>query len=297
MQKILLIDDAPANLKVLINALKNANYEILVATGGKTALEIAAYETPDLILLDIIMPEMNGYEVFAKLKANVTTKTIPVIFISARDEEEDETKGLELGAVDYISKPIKPLIVKARVKTHLELKRQRDILENLSTIDGLTGIPNRRRFDEFIEQEWHRAIRSHFPLSLIMMDIDYFKLFNDNYGHITGDECLKQVAQTLAKTIERKTDLVARYGGEEFVSVLPMTDAKGAVIMAKKFQRSILSLGIEHAYSDTADHITISLGIATIIPSKHTTHQVLIEMADKALYLAKVSGRNQLRVW
>jgi PleD family two-component response regulator len=157
-----------------------------------------------------------------------------VIFITARGDEECETKGLERGAVDYIIKPFSLAIVQARVKTHLELKKQRDILEKNSNLDGLTSIYNRRRFDEFLEQEWIRAIRGCFPLSLIMIDIDHFKLFNDNYGHFAGDNCLKRVAQALTDTIERQTDLLARYGGEEFVCVLPLTDAKGAVIVENK---------------------------------------------------------------
>lgn len=296
MQKILIVDDVPANIKALIEVLKNPNYDILVATSGAIALEVATSEIPDLILLDIMMPEMDGYEVCAKLKANAATQNIPVIFITARNKEEDETKCFELGAVDYISRPISPPSVQARVKTHLELKRQRDILENLSNLDGLTSIPNRRRFDEFIEHEWQRAMQSCFPVSLIMIDIDYFKLFNDNYGHLAGDDCLKQVAQALAKTVERKTDLLARYGGEEFTCVLPLTDVKGAVVVANKLRESVLSLDIEHAYSAAAVCVTISQGVATQVPLKHTKPTVLIDAADKALYKAKVSGRNQVNI-
>jgi diguanylate cyclase (GGDEF)-like protein len=296
MQKILIVDDIPTNLKVLVNTLVNPDYELLVAIDGETTLQIAMSESPDLILLDIMMPDMDGYEVCTKLKMDVVTQKIPVIFITARGDEECETKGFEFGAVDYITKPFSPPIVQARVKTHLELNRQRDILENLSNLDGLTNIPNRRRFDAFLKQEWHWAIRGCYFLSLIMMDIDYFKLFNDGYGHLAGDDCLKQVAQTLAQTIDRKTDLLARYGGEEFVCVLPLTDAKGAIVVANKLRESILSLNIPHAYSTIACQITLSLGVATQIPSRHTMPTVLIEAADKALYQAKASGRNQVKV-
>ena len=297
MQKILIVDDAPATIKVLIEVLNSYNYEIFVATNGMTALEVATSEIPDLILLDIIMPDMDGYEVCTKLKMNVIAQKIPVIFITARSDEEYEAKGFEFGAVDYITKPISPPIVQARVKTHLELKKQRDILENLSNLDGLTGIPNRRRFDEFLKHEWQIAIRGHHPLSLIMMDIDYFKLFNDGYGHLAGDDCLKQVAQALAKSVERKTDLLARYGGEEFVCVLPLTDAKGAVVVANKFREHILSLNIPHAYSTETCQVTLSLGVASQIPAKYTKPIVLIEAADQALYQAKASGRNQVKVY
>lgn len=293
--KILIVDDIPSNIKILIDTLKNQDYEILATTAGITALNIATAEIPDLILLDITMPNMDGYEVCVRLKANVLTRHIPVIFITARDEEEEEARGFELGAVDYISKPIKPAVTRARVKTHLELKKQRDILENLSNLDGLTGIPNRRRFDEMLEQEWQHAIRSHLPLSLIMIDIDYFKRFNDHYGHSAGDVCLKQVAQTLATAIERKTDFIARYGGEEFVCILPMTDAKGTFVIAKKLQRSIFFLNIPHVDSLVADRITISQGIATIFPTSVINHKTLMEVVDKALYQAKAAGRNQIK--
>jgi diguanylate cyclase (GGDEF)-like protein len=293
--KILVVDDIPSNIQILIDVLKDQDYEILAATSGITALNIATDEIPDLILLDITMPNMDGYEVCVRLKANVLTHHIPVIFITARDEEEEETRGFELGAVDYINKPIKPAITRARVKTHLELKKQRDILENLSNLDGLTGIPNRRRFDEMLEQEWQHAMRSHLPLSLIMIDIDYFKRFNDHYGHNTGDVCLKQVAQTLATAIERKTDFIARYGGEEFVCILPMTDAKGAIVIAKKLQCSVFSLHIPHVDSLIADRVTISQGVTTIFPTLIINHKALIEVVDKALYQAKTAGRNQIK--
>ncbi len=291
-QTILVVDDVPANIKVLGESLKS-EYKIRLATDGMKALKIASsYNPPDLILLDIIMPEMDGYDVCKKLKADSTTANIPVIFITAMNQEEDETMGLELGAVDYITKPFSLPIVKARIRTHLELKRHRDILEDLSTLDGLTGIPNRRRFDHFLNMEWIRAMRESNPISLIMVDIDHFKLYNDNYGHTAGDDCLKAVARCLAGSIRRPADFIARYGGEEFAVVLPSTDMEGAVTVANTLMKEISHLNLPHAYSEVAGHVTISLGAATMLPTRKFSLMVLVEGADKCLYEAKEAGRN-----
>ena len=293
-QTILIVDDAPANIKVLGEALKT-EYHIVVATNGEKALQIAASsKPPDLILMDIIMPGMDGYEACKKLKQGEQTRNIPIIFITAKDQEEDETHGLELGAIDYITKPFSLPIVKARVKTHLELKRHRDNLEQLSACDGLTGIPNRRRFEEMIDKEWKRSIRQGRSLTVVMMDIDYFKLFNDHYGHLLGDDCLKLVAETLAASIRRPGDLVARYGGEEFVCVLPETDKEGAITVAELFRKSIDNLKIKHEKSQVSNHVTISLGVATTIPKAEKSMKILLEAADKSLYQAKAAGRNRI---
>ncbi len=292
---ILIVDDMPANIKVLGELLK-ADYKIRLATSGKKALKIAcSSNAPDLILLDIIMPEMDGYEVCKRLKADNTTKSIPVIFITAMDQEKDETKGLSLGAVDYITKPFSLPIVKARIKTHIELKHHRDLLEDLSTLDGLTSIPNRRRFDEILEIEWLRALRETTPLSLIMIDIDHFKLYNDNYGHIAGDDCLRKVAACLSGTTNRPADFLARYGGEEFALILPRTDSEGAINVAELLIKKIDNLRIAHAYSKVSDQITISQGIATIIPDRQRPALFLVENADKCLYRAKEEGRNRFK--
>lgn len=207
-----------------------------------------------------MMPDMDGYEVCRRLKQEEKTANIPVIFITARDQEEDETRGLDAGAVDYITKPFSLPIVGARVKTHLELKRHRDLLENLSSKDGLTGIPNRRRFDEMLKREWNSAVRKGNPLSLVMIDIDHFKAYNDNYGHWRGDDCLRLVAGALFSTPQRPGDFTARYGGEEFVSILPETDMEGALSVCRAMQKMIGALEIPHAFSTVAGHITISLG-------------------------------------
>ena len=294
-QTILIVDDVAMNIKVLGDALKT-DYTVRFATNGEKALEMAMSSSPpDLILLDIMMPGMDGYEVCRQLKAEKQTWSIPVIFITAMSQEEDETKGLELGAIDYITKPFSLPIVKVRIKTHLELKRHRDTLEYLSMLDGLTGIPNRRRFDECFDTEWKRAERTSSYLSLIMIDIDYFKDFNDCYGHQIGDECLKEVARTLALSVKRASDCVARYGGEEFVCILPGTDIQGAVQVGEIMRESVESLNVPHLASTVAAHVTISLGTASVIPKRERSQFSLLEAADRCLYKAKASGRNQMK--
>lgn len=294
---ILIVDDIPANIKVLGESLK-ADYRIRLATDGERALRMATSATPpDIILLDIVMPKMDGYEVCQRLKEDPTSKNIPVIFITAMAEEEDETKGLACGAVDYITKPFSLPIVRARVKTHLELKRHRDTLEALSTRDGLTGIPNRRRFDEVLRIEWLRGQREGVPLSLIMIDIDHFKLYNDNYGHIEGDDCLRKVASGLATAMSRPADFIARYGGEEFAVILPMTDHDGAVTVAETLLEKIRELNLPHRNSLVAERVTISLGIATMLPIREASPTILVDRADKALYTSKVAGRNRVTTW
>ena len=294
-QRILMVDDIAANIKILSAILKH-EHDILVATNGHDALEIALSEQPDVILLDVMMPDMDGYEVCTRLKADVRTRDIPVIFISAMNEVEDEARGLEAGGLDYITKPINPAIVKARVRIHLELKRQRDLLQRISMIDGLTGIANRRRFDEALEREWRRCHRSGGPLSLILVDVDFFKNYNDHYGHLAGDECLKKVALAMADQSRRGSDLVARFGGEEFACLLPDIGAEAALAMADRLREAVSNLRIIHAKSVAADHVTISLGVATLVPDGDDLPNRLIDQADRGLYYAKQNGRNQIAV-
>jgi diguanylate cyclase (GGDEF)-like protein len=240
-----------------------------------------------------MMPEMDGYEVIHRLKESARTQNIPVIFVTAKGEVEDEQKGLEMGAVDYISKPFHPPIVLARVKTQMNLIHKTEMLEELVSLDGLTHIPNRRRFDEVFEKEWRRAVRSGLPLTLIICDIDYFKCVNDNYGHAVGDDYIKIVAIRLQSAVGRGPDFVARFGGEEFAILLPETNAGQALNMSEKIRAQIEALGIEHAFSSVSDRLTISLGAATTIPNKEDNALDLIKAADKMLYNAKEAGRNQ----
>jgi len=292
-QKILIVDDAIINIQVL-NELLKGEYRVFFATRGNEALDIATTALPDLILLDVMMPDMDGYDVCRKLKDDPLLKEIPVIFITAMSQEQDEVLGLELGAVDYITKPFNLSLVRLRVRNQLELKRQRDILERLSLMDGLTGLPNRRAFDECFDREWRRAWRKGWDLSLIMLDIDYFKAYNDTYGHIAGDDCLKRIGSALAATLGRGGDFIARYGGEEFICVLPNTDTAGATSMGEKLRTMVEELQIPHQTSSISPSVTISLGVAHVTPDKGVTPESLVEQADAMLYRAKRDGRNRV---
>jgi diguanylate cyclase (GGDEF)-like protein len=295
-QTILIVDDAKENINVLAELLRS-NFKIRAATSGERAINIAFSDNPpDLILLDVMMPNMDGYEVCKRLKSSSQTKNIPIIFITGRVSEKDEVYGFTLGAIDYITKPFNPVVVRMRVNTHAELKRYHDYLEDISYLDGLTGIANRRKFNEYLDSTWNFGERVHLPISMILMDIDHFKQYNDNYGHIEGDACLIQIAHALFEAVVRKTDFVARYGGEEFAYILPNTDLDSAVVIAERLRLSIISLQIPHDYSSTGNNVTISLGVATIIPVINTSCSVLIKAADEALYRAKEDGRNKVSI-
>lgn len=290
---ILIVDDDKINVMMLESRL-SVDYQIIIAYSGTAALQMAEQHSPDLILLDIDMPDMSGFDVCVQLKSNQFTQNIPVVFVTGRGQVENEVRGLGCGAVDYITKPFVWEIVCSRVKTQVELKRKTDILESYVNIDGLTSIANRRRFDDFLFHEWERAIRSNKEIALIMMDVDYFKRYNDCYGHSKGDDCLIQVAASLQSVMKRTVDLVARYGGEEFVAVLPATDKQGAILVAEKIRSSIESLNIPHEQSDVAGCVTLSLGVACLLPHSGENSLLLINAADAALYQAKQHGRNQV---
>ena len=288
--KLLIVDDQPTNIRVL-HELFREECDVFMATSGAQAIATCQAQLPDLILLDVVMDGMDGHEVCRRLKADSVTQGIPIIFITAQQQESDEVLGLELGAVDFISKPINPIIVRARVRTHLTLKLQNDLLRTMALMDGLTGVANRRKFDENILENWRLCFREQRPLSLILVDVDFFKRYNDRYGHQSGDGCLRSVAHALSEIVRRPYDLVARYGGEEFACVLPSTDLSGAVEIAEKMQERVRALGIEHSASDVDRVVTISLGVATLTPTNDIEFQVLIEDADKQLYEAKKAGR------
>ena len=291
-QTVLIIDDDPIVVDIM-ETVFDGDLRILTASNGREGILVACTENPDLILLDVRMPDMDGYETCRQLKAMAETADIPIIFLTARIETEDEFKGLELGAIDYIAKPIVPQIVRARIQNHLMLKRQRDQLANMSMIDGLTGIANRRRFDDHIEQELRRASRNKAPLSLLLLDIDDFKAYNDTYGHARGDDCLRTVAQEIKNFLRRPSDLVARYGGEEFAVVLPDTPPEAADMMAEKIRGGIEALNIPHKAARAADHVTVSIGGAICPPDALLTKSQLIEAADAQLYTSKRAGRNR----
>lgn len=294
-QKILLVDDNKQNIEMLMELFKG-DYKISAAVTPERALKIARAESPpDIILLDILMPEMDGYQICEILKNDEETKRIPIIFVTAVSEVMDETKGFAVGALDYITKPFHPPTVKARVEIQLNLKRKQDLLEKFAFIDALTEIPNRRRFDEVLEKEWNRAMRSEKPIALLIMDVDNFKQYNDNYGHGKGDVVLRRVAAAIKDTLQRAGDFVARYGGEEFAAVLPYCDLDRAMDTAEHIIREVDDLNIEHAYSPIASHLTLSIGVSVTRGNPGTTQQNLIDAADKTLYEAKAEGKHRAK--
>ncbi|MCC2959193.1 diguanylate cyclase [Massilia sp. IC2-278] len=293
--RILVVDDAMENIQILHAALQD-EHEVLFALDGARALDLARAQRPDLILLDAVMPDMDGHRVLAALRAEMSTRDIPVIFVTALSSPEDETGALEAGAADFISKPVNAAVVRARVRTQLTVKRQADALRALTLTDSLTGVANRRAFSQRIESEWRRCNRAQLPMALILADIDHFKMYNDRYGHQAGDACLEQVARAMARTAGRAQDLVARYGGEEFAILLPQLDAAGAERVAQRLLAELSGMAIPHAASPTCPVLTASMGIAAVVPVVGQTSAALIRAADAALYEAKAAGRNRYRV-
>ncbi len=293
-QSILIVDDERLNIDILSHEF-HQDYNILVAKDSKNVFKRLENREVDLILLDVVLPETDGFEIIRRLKENESTKDIPVIFITSKDKVEDETTGLMLGAVDYIRKPFNMPVVRARVKTQLDLQWKTRLLEQLVSIDGLTGIPNRRRVEEVIRSEWKRALRSGTSLAFLFIDIDFFKPLNDLYGHQVGDSCLRKVAQILKTCLQRQEDFVGRYGGEEFVVVLPNTQSQGASYVAESMRRAIEELQIPHQSSPISDFVTISIGVAVTQPQEGISSPLLLlQFADQALYEGKQNGRNRV---
>ena len=278
-QKVLVADDDAINREVLGDLLK-PEYTVLLAKNGAQTLERAARHAPDLILLDVMMPDMDGYEVLRQLRADPQTEHIAVIFISGLDRPEDEANGLKMGASDYIVKPFNPTVVMARVALHLQVVRQRRMLERLANIDGLTELANRRRFDEMYALEWQRARRSGRPLSLALLDIDAFKQYNDRYGHPAGDRALRSVARVAGAAMRRPADLAARYGGEELVLLMPETDEIQARQVVEALCGAVADLHIAHEASAVAPVLTVSVGGATLTPE---SSELLAELFEAAV--------------
>ena len=293
---ILVVDDMTTTLLLLHDLLKDT-YEVKIAKSGTKALEIL--ESPndiDLILLDIVMPDIIGYDVCKRIKNNETIKNIPIIFITGRTSQEDEEYGLNLGAIDYITKPFNKAIVKLRIKNYLNLKIKNDMLEKLSMYDGLTNIRNRRFFDETFEKTFSEIKRDKKSLAVLMIDIDFFKPYNDNYGHGQGDETLRKVAKALEKTIKRASDFVARYGGEEFVILLKDINKDGVEAVANNLLNAIRELKITHEFSKIENYVTVSIGVSYYNSSSDITKLELLLKADETLYNVKNSGRNNFAI-
>jgi diguanylate cyclase (GGDEF)-like protein len=324
----LIVDDDAINREVMRRYLRSLGYtNITMAENGKQALDILAQQSFDLVLLDISMPVLNGHQVLEIMKRQEQYRHIPVVMVSALDENERIASCIEVGAEDYITKPVDHTILRARVNACLERKRLRDQeeynrqrletaykqleeayqelemvknqLELMNRRDGLTGIANRSYFEETLAREWRISARQGEMFSVVMFDIDFFKQYNDTYGHLAGDECLRRVAQTAAQNVHRPRDMVARFGGEEFAVVLPDTSVEGAINIAERLRQAILALRIPHANSQVAlpePIVTISLGVASVLAQPTASPSQVVAQADKALYLAKSQGRNCVKV-
>jgi two-component system chemotaxis family response regulator WspR len=314
---VLLVDDQPMIAEALRRALADEDdIDLQYCQAPNHAVVKATEINPTVILQDLVMPDIDGLTMVEYFRANPQTNQIPIIVLSTKEEPEIKSKAFSLGADDYLVKLPDRIELIARIRHHskayIHLKERNEAfralqesekrlaqankaLEKLSSLDGLTGIANRRRFDQELESNWHRAIRQSSSLSLILIDIDFFKLYNDHYGHQKGDDCLQQVARTLEKSATRSTDLVTRYGGEEFGVILPDTGLKGALEIAEQMRVDIEGLKIEHRYTKSSGYITISLGVSTTIPSRKSLQNSLIAAADQGLYLAKKEGRNRVK--
>lgn len=293
--RILIVDDERSNRK-LLSELLSEEFDVVLAKNGSQVFQfLNGEQVIDLVLLDIMLPDMDGYEIIKRMKNNDNQKDIPVIFITVLDSAEDEEKAFQLGAVDFITKPFHPSIVKLRVKNQINLIEQKQMLEEMAGIDGLTGINNRRSFDTIYQKEWQKILRYKDPLSLIMIDVDFFKNYNDFYGHGAGDAVLKEIAKAIKNQLNRPEDMVARYGGEEFVVVLPRTEKNGAMQKAEKIRKAVESLAITHEKSDCADVVTISLGGVTH-EKEDGNPEAFLKQSDEMLYKAKSEGRNRV-IW
>ncbi|MDR3170395.1 MAG: diguanylate cyclase [Treponema sp.] len=290
---ILVADDDNANVMILYRIL-SPEYTVLTAGSGESALKYAIEDQPDIILLDIILPDMNGFDVLIKLKENSLTKEIPVIIITGLNSEQDEEKGLCLSAVDYITKPFNNTIIRARIKTHIDIINHRRVIEKLSLIDPLTDIPNRRAFNDRIQMEWKRAIRDKNPLSFLMIDLDNFKHYNDTYGHLQGDRLLKTVAHIFVDSAKRPADMSIRWGGEEFAVLLPHTDIKAAHLIAERIRSRVEATQVPITGGTLMTSITVSIGLASIVPTQDSSINDFIALADKYLYQAKDMGKNRI---
>jgi diguanylate cyclase (GGDEF)-like protein len=314
MARLLIVDDDPTSIEVLDHALEGVG-EVRCATSGADALALLAQYPIDLVLLDAQMPGMDGFATCHAMQRQYPD--LPIIFVTVASDFGNEIRALEAGASDFISKPINPPVVRARVGVHLKLKAHIDLLRSLSGRDPLTGVANRRALDERLIQEWRRAARHQQPLSLLMIDVDYFKAYNDHYGHTHGDRCLHQVAQMLAATVTRAGDLVARYGGEEFTVLLAGSPLAVAVALAEKIRAAVHALDIPHARSTAVPRVTVSIGAASLFPtplpdsatppdvapltsgepSGFALARTLFDQADQALYAAKAAGRDRVSVY
>lgn len=298
---ILVVDDNILVRDLLRLGLSRTGYCVTCANGGKQAISLLKNTAYDLVLLDIIMPDYDGLEILQEIREVYSRTELPVIMVTAVDESTKIVRALELGANDYVTKPIDVPVVLARLKTHLTLREiqhqlaeKNRMLEKIATIDELTGIPNRRYFNQYFGREWDRAKKLKNLMSIIFCDVDYFKAYNDYYGHQKGDDCLRSIARLLQNTARRSIDLVARYGGEEFVIVLPGTDTLTAQNFAERLRFDVERMHLPHKNSEVASYVTISLGVTTATPTPQVKPSDILVQVDQLLYQAKRSGRNRV---
>lgn len=301
---VMIVDDDPVAVRVITKVLGD-EATVCVATNGLEAVELARTANPDLVLLDAELPGLGGFDVCRRIKAMLELAHVPVMIVTSHRDEAFELEGFDAGASDFVTKPVNHQLLRVRIRSHLRVKWMADELVSSARTDQLTTIANRRRFDEVLVSEWSRAHRSSEALSIILLDVDYFKRFNDSYGHVAGDECLRRVATTLRDACLRPGDLVARYGGEEFGVILPETPVAGAVCVAKRMLEAVTLLALPHSASMAAPFVTMSAGIASYSPQQEyppsrrvTSGEVnvsqvgqLVADADAALYAAKAAGR------
>jgi diguanylate cyclase (GGDEF)-like protein len=308
--KVMIVDDEATTRAMLEPMIKEWGYEVEIAAGGGEAWRALREETrPVLVVLDWVMPGLSGLDLCARLKKEKPLSQVYIILLTAKSGKDEIVRGFEAGADDYIAKPVHPVELRSRLAVgrrileyqHTldtltrELQAKNQEIGRLGALDGLTAIDSRGRFETRLGEEWRRALREETPLSLIIVDLDFFKAYNETYGHQAGDECLKKVARTLSATIARAGDLAARYGGEEFAVLLPNTDSLGTLVVAEAIRVAVATLGIEHKASSIHRHLTVSVGTATVVPDELTTPEALVAKADQALYYAKQSGRNLVR--
>lgn len=294
MEKILIVDDSCLQAAQLESILNDV-YDITIAQTAEDGLQCANSDTFSLILLDIVMPGMDGFTLLKKLQEEVITRSVPVILITSLSDVVNEQQGLILGAVDYITKPFNPLIVRARVDTHIRLYNYRRQAEKQSMIDQLTGVANRGRYDQYSVAKWNEALRLQVPLSIGMFDIDNFKKYNDTFGHPAGDKVITAVAKTASSFFQRSTDFFARYGGEEFVVISIGEQAEKIFEHLKRVRQAIEDLHIPHE-SSVSQWVTVSIGGVTVVPTVERSCELMLKIADTMLYDAKKSGRNRV-IW
>ncbi|MGF1515319.1 MAG: diguanylate cyclase domain-containing protein [Elainellaceae cyanobacterium] len=299
---ILLADDDRFTRQLLISQLtQTSEYRVIDVDNGKACLEAYHEVNPNIVLLDASMPTMDGFECCQQLRSLRPTESLPILMITGLDDCASVDRAFEAGATDYVTKPIHWAVLRQRVRLYIErcqlyqaLEAANKRLKKLVALDGLTQIPNRRRFDETLQQEWRRLARESLPLSLALFDVDFFKKYNDVYGHLAGDHCLRQVAAVAQQSLHRPADLAARYGGEEFALLLPNTGEAGAVAIAQQLCHMVSALAIPHQASDVSPYVSVSVGVACMIPRPDQSADLLIEAADTALYQAKNFGRDQV---